>query len=288
MDVAVIIPVWNRASILGDTLDAIAAQTTAPRTVVVVDDGSTDDSAGVAESHARVDRVVRTEHKGLGHARNRGFEAVEPHAFLHFLDSDDLLPPDFYTRMQAVFDGEPAVQAASTDQRYRERDGTERSFRSLAGIERDPLAWFSRRDGGMFSTTCLRGELFETFGPFVESFDSGVDFKFLVDAADRAVWRHVPGEPVRYRREGDNVSRSHAKKAIHWASQAERLFADTRLPWWRRRFDLARRWRSAGNLALHQGDRALARRCYARAVRICPYFLTGYRKLIKTLVAPSP
>jgi hypothetical protein len=90
--VSIIIPAYNRAGLLKQTLDSIALQTSAPMEVIVVDDGSTDDSAEVAASVGA--QVLRQANSGPGVARNNGLAAARGDYVL-FLDSDDLITPDF-------------------------------------------------------------------------------------------------------------------------------------------------------------------------------------------------
>jgi CDP-glycerol glycerophosphotransferase len=94
--ISVIVPIYEMEAYLDDCLRSVAAQTFADLEVVMVDDGSTDGSAAIAERHAERDgrlRLVRQANGGLGHARNTGVRAATGE-FLLFLDSDDRLPPD--------------------------------------------------------------------------------------------------------------------------------------------------------------------------------------------------
>jgi CDP-glycerol glycerophosphotransferase len=99
--ISVVVPVYNVEAYLADCLDSVLAQTVGDLEVVLVDDGSTDGSAGIAEAYAARDprfRLVRQENGGLSKARNTGIDAATGD-FLAFLDSDDLLPPDAYERL---------------------------------------------------------------------------------------------------------------------------------------------------------------------------------------------
>lgn len=118
--ISVIIPAYNRAGLIGDTLRSLLNQTVAAREIIVVDDGSTDDTACVVEriaeemeegrwkmgggsstaSHIGLPllprphlRVIRQENAGAGAARNRGF-AEASGEFIHFFDSDDVAAPN--------------------------------------------------------------------------------------------------------------------------------------------------------------------------------------------------
>lgn len=89
--VTVVVPAYNAAPYLAVTLQSLQQQTQVPERVVVVDDGSTDDTAAIAERFGAT--VVRQQQKGPGAARNRGLE-VATSEFVAFLDADDWYVPD--------------------------------------------------------------------------------------------------------------------------------------------------------------------------------------------------
>lgn len=91
---SVVVPIYNVAPYLRDCLGSIANQAHRELEVIMVDDGSTDDSAAIAEEFAAQDprfKLVRQENRGLGAARNTGVRHASG-AYLMFVDSDDLLP----------------------------------------------------------------------------------------------------------------------------------------------------------------------------------------------------
>ena len=97
---SVVIPVFNRADLVGATLDSVVAQTYGDWELIVVDDGSTDDTLKILELYreklgARM-QVLRQNHAGPGAARNRAI-SVATGRYIAFLDSDDLwFPPTLH------------------------------------------------------------------------------------------------------------------------------------------------------------------------------------------------
>jgi len=86
--VSVVIPAQNRRKLISRAIDSVRAQTAPPSEILVVDDGSTDDTARfVAETYPEV-RVLRQPNRGVSAARNAGIRAATS-AFIAFLDSDD-------------------------------------------------------------------------------------------------------------------------------------------------------------------------------------------------------
>ncbi|CAM5324470.1 hypothetical protein GCM10010329_39110 [Streptomyces spiroverticillatus] len=102
---SVIVPVYNVETYLPACLDSLAAQTFTDIEVLVVDDGSPDDSGRIAAEYAARDprfKVIVKENAGLGAARNTGLEHLHPEAeFVAFVDSDDIVLPDAYRVMIA-------------------------------------------------------------------------------------------------------------------------------------------------------------------------------------------
>ncbi|MEA2740538.1 MAG: hypothetical protein QOH05_3845 [Acetobacteraceae bacterium] len=111
MDVSVVIPSFDRAELLPFTLEAILAQTVPPREVIVVDDGSRDETLSVvARYHPRV-RVIPIENSGSIVARNVGLRAALA-PIVAFCDSDDLWRPALLERMAALWRAEPRTKVA--------------------------------------------------------------------------------------------------------------------------------------------------------------------------------
>ncbi|AIV36514.1 bifunctional glycosyltransferase/CDP-glycerol:glycerophosphate glycerophosphotransferase [Streptomyces sp. CCM_MD2014] len=105
---SVIVPIYNVERYLSACLNSLAAQTMPDLEVVMVDDGSPDGSADIAEEFAAQDsrfRLIRRENGGLGAARNTGLEHLSPESeFIAFVDSDDIIPSDAYRLMLASLD----------------------------------------------------------------------------------------------------------------------------------------------------------------------------------------
>lgn len=91
-DVTVVIPAWNAAAFLPETLASVRAQTVAPAAVVVVDDGSTDDTAAVAARSGPDVVIRRIANAGVGAARNVGWREART-TWVAFVDADDLWAP---------------------------------------------------------------------------------------------------------------------------------------------------------------------------------------------------
>src|SRR5215475_1428390 len=93
--VSTIIPVFNRFVVLHEAVASVLAQTYRPIEIIVVNDGSTDETGreaeALAEAHSEL-RVIHRENGGPGEARETGRRAARGE-FIQYLDSDDLLLP---------------------------------------------------------------------------------------------------------------------------------------------------------------------------------------------------
>lgn len=94
LNISVIIPAYMQASYLTQTLDSVLQQTYRPAEIIVVDDGSPDETASVCAQYGERIRYVRKNNAGLSAARNTGILASSGD-FLVWLDSDDYFPPEF-------------------------------------------------------------------------------------------------------------------------------------------------------------------------------------------------
>ncbi|NEP84931.1 MAG: glycosyltransferase family 2 protein, partial [Okeania sp. SIO3B3] len=90
--VSVIIPAYNRADLIGETVDSVLAQTHPDIEIIVIDDGSTDNTADVLATYGSALRVIRQANAGQQAARNAGIRAATGD-YIAFLDSDDLWLP---------------------------------------------------------------------------------------------------------------------------------------------------------------------------------------------------
>jgi hypothetical protein len=105
--ISVVIPCYNQARFLGEAIESVLAQTCARSEIIVVDDGSTDDTLKVASSYRQV-RCLWQRNQGQGAARNEGLKHTSGE-FVVFLDSDDrLLPHAFQVGMES-FEAHPEV-----------------------------------------------------------------------------------------------------------------------------------------------------------------------------------
>ena len=99
--ISVIVPVYNVSAYLPECLDSILSQDYEKLEVILIDDGSTDDSGAICDAYAQRDNRIRVIHQkncGLSGARNAGLDAAEGE-WIAFVDSDDTITPDFCAKL---------------------------------------------------------------------------------------------------------------------------------------------------------------------------------------------
>ena len=133
--VSVVIPAYNRAHLIGETLKSVLEQTYRPIEVIVVDDGSRDGTHEVVERFGDEVRCVRQKNAGVSAARNRGI-AEATGEFIALLDSDDVWLPWKLEAQVAILHAYPDVGMVWTDMTAISEDGTvleDRYLRKMYG-----------------------------------------------------------------------------------------------------------------------------------------------------------
>jgi len=106
--VSVVVPAFNAEATIDETLRSVRSQSHERLEIIVVDDGSTDDTLAVAEYHAKRDpriTIIRQDNAGVAAARNTGWQAAHAE-FIAFIDADDLWAPrKIENQLQAMIDG---------------------------------------------------------------------------------------------------------------------------------------------------------------------------------------
>jgi glycosyltransferase involved in cell wall biosynthesis len=116
LQVSVIVPAYNRGKLILSTLDSIMVQSHRPSEIIVVDDGSTDDTAAVVQRYGNGVHYFRIENSGPPRARNVGAAAASA-PWLAFCDSDDLWHPDKLRLQVRLFEQAPELEYSFTNSR---------------------------------------------------------------------------------------------------------------------------------------------------------------------------
>ena len=160
--VSVVIPTYNRAYILRDAINSALEQKSANTEVIVVDDGSTDDTAALVAGYKERVTCLRQPNQGAGVARSLGVRSAQG-AYIAFLDSDDVWVPDKVKIELDIFGAFPEAGAIASDaDSWFENNLVETSWLSAKQGARIPSAphFFSLdraiwMQGSLFATSSL-------------------------------------------------------------------------------------------------------------------------------------
>ncbi|MCP1501674.1 glycosyltransferase involved in cell wall biosynthesis [Curtobacterium herbarum] len=229
--VSIVLPVHRRADVVGAAIDSVLAQEHGVWELLVVDDGSGDDTVDVVRARAGGDariRLLERENGGAAAARNTGLAAATG-AFIAFLDADNTWRPQHLSAaLAALLDGDaPGVHtglrmvgannaddATAPVETFRGEDGTAEDL--LAGNFIDLNALVVRRD------------VADAVGPFAEDLRRWIDWEWLLRIAEHAaVPEYVPVIGVDY----DNVRDPRRLSSGQPASWQEVALARHRIDW---------------------------------------------------------
>ncbi len=201
--ISCIVPVYNGARFLAEALDSILAQTLSPTQIIVVDDGSTDATAGVAKAYAPRVTYLWQANSGPASARNRGIGVATGH-FVAFLDADDLWHADKLERQIRALESNPAAGICIT---YLQNFWAE----ELAG-ERDRMRehdYAKPMPGYVCQCLLARRSVFEAVGRFDEAKRFGEDHDWFLRADRAGIVKETVTELLVYRRiHGQNMTRN--------------------------------------------------------------------------------
>ena len=193
--VTVVMPTWNRGRVLGAAIRSVQAQTFADWELIVLDDGSTDETAGIVTAFrddARIRHVSQT-HAGQCRARNHALTLARG-ALIAYLDSDNVWYPGYLAAAVAVFAAKPAVDclygAMVTDAHWAGEHILFRPFDRERLIENNYI--------GM-STFMHRRALVERYGAFDEELATLEDWDLILRYTAHAPAYRLPALAVRYR-----------------------------------------------------------------------------------------
>jgi Glycosyl transferase family 2 len=185
--VSVIIPAYNTAKYIGDTLESVFGQTYKDFEVIVVNDGSPDTDALETVLEKYFDRIVylKQENRGLGAARNLGLRAARGE-YVALLDSDDMWLPEYLACQMKMFNQTPAPDMVSADaELFGDTVDAGKSFWELYPPQGSAtLKTLLTRDCAIFpSCTVARRQVILEAGLFDENFRAVADFDVFLRIA---------------------------------------------------------------------------------------------------------
>jgi GT2 family glycosyltransferase len=222
--VSILIPAYNAEKWIAESLQSAIAQTWPRKEIIVVDDGSTDRTAEVAQRFASKEvKVVSTANRGLSAAVNRAFSLCQGN-YIQELDSDDLLSPDKIERQLAALGPEDSkrILLSSPWAHFHYRPHRARFIRNSLWQDLTPVEWLFRKLNENLhmqnATWLVSREVAEAAGPWDENLHYDQDGEYycrVLMASEKT--RFVPEGRIFYRISNSNrvsyIGVSHKKKA---------------------------------------------------------------------------
>lgn len=250
--VSVILPAYNRETLVGRAIDSVLAQTFADFELIVVDDASKDGTRRVLETYRDTPRVrllLSDENRGGGGARNLGLEAARA-PLIAFQDSDDVWLPHKLSAQVAALDAQPEAGLCYCGSLFSEGTRSyyipEPVFDHLDG---DMSAEILRRNPTSTQTLLIRREVLDRTGLFDPAFKRFQDWELMIRVAQATRFVFLPDPMVVICSTPGNISSVPVNDAIFRGRVLEKyadLFAKHPEFAARNHYIAARVWQKAG------------------------------------------
>ena len=203
--VSVVIPTFNRADMVGRAIESALAQDYHPVEVIVVDDGSTDDTPAVLERYADSVRTIRQENRGEGAARNAGI-AASTGEFVAFLDSDDEWRPRHLAPLVDRLLLDPTVGLAYRQAEfYKDESGEVFDVFPRRPLEGEIFLQAAEKNPMVVDSVLVWRAVLEQVGLFDEGLKGGADWELWARCLAVSRVAFVPGVTVRVHYHGRNT-----------------------------------------------------------------------------------
>ncbi len=209
MTISVIIPTYNRAHTLSRALDSVLAQTHPADEVVVIDDGSTDNTVMLIQDSYPNVKLIQQQNRGVSAARNSGIRACSSE-WIALLDSDDEWLPDKLNKQLALVSQQPEYKIVHSDEIW---------IRN--GVRVNPMKKHTKKGGWIFqgclplcaispSAAMIRRALFDEVGLFDETLPACEDYDLWLRITSQYPVLYCD-EPLinKYGGHDDQLSRKH-------------------------------------------------------------------------------
>jgi glycosyltransferase involved in cell wall biosynthesis len=230
--VSVVIPCYNQGRFVGEAIASVLAQTHTPMEIVVVDDGSTDDTAEVVSGYPGA-RLIRQPNRGLAAARNTGWRATSGR-YVIFLDADDRLLPEAAAVAVAAFTERPDAACAVGRCRRIDVRGAPLPARPRPRVETDHYLSLIKSCWIEVASATYRREALLALGGFDTSLPCVEDYDLYLRIARRFPMVDHYVEVAEYRQHPGTLSRNYTRMLEHtllvvdrhrpgpWASEGHR------------------------------------------------------------------
>jgi len=282
--VSVILPTYNRAHLIGRAIESVLNQTYQDFELIVVDDGSTDNTQEVMKAFRdkRVRNIRHSRNTGAAAARNRGITASRG-KYIAFQDSDDEWLSEKLRKQINVLNGSPSTVGYVYSDMWRvDRNGGEQYWPSptiVQGkiINEQSLDYQVRRLG--IQTTLIKRECFKIVGIFDENFPRLIDLEFFMRLSKQFDSYHIKEPLVQFHPQTDGISSNIRAGSSGRILLLEKYYNDVR----KNRKFVANQYVLISKSFYSCGDVAEGRRYLLKAIAACPLYSRSLSFCFKVL-----
>lgn len=223
--VSIIVPAYNAALYIQQTLESIFSQTYRSYEIIVVDDGSTDDTPRIVQQFGDSIRYIRQPNRGLSAARNTGIRNAYAE-IIALLDSDDIWEPQFLQRMIPYLKLHPEAAGVYCGFQYINSKGDVVGKPSLNVVPPESFHSTLIEDGNWLApcSVIFHKSLAEAAGLFDESLRAVEDWDMWIRLSENKPFVGLQEALVKYRRHGNNMSQDPERMIQATAQLTEKQF----------------------------------------------------------------
>lgn len=211
--VSVVIPTYNASGFIGEALESVFQQTYQDFEILVVDDGSTDDTAAVVRGFGSAVRFIQQEHAGPSRARNRGISEAKG-SYIAFLDADDLWLPQKLEKQLALFRADPTLGLVTVGHQAFDEEGVyEPTWDKRADLfgDRNVATAIFLKSNVATPTVMVPRSVLEDVGGFEEEIYIGEDDNLWIRIAAKYRVGLIDDLLVQLRRREDSLTKDKAR-----------------------------------------------------------------------------
>ncbi len=286
--VSVVIASYNMGRYIAEALDSVLAQTYPLFEVIVVNDGSTDDTDAVVERFLEDPRIVyiTQDNQGQPKAKNAGLNAARGE-FVAFLDADDLWAASKIEKQIRLFEAREQVGVVYTNVASMDENGNLIAVGRQKRYSGRITEQLFKNNFVPFSSVLVRRRCFEEMGGFDESFAMGIDYELWLRLSTRYEFHYLDEVLYFWRSWGGQMSKNYQKRYENGIRIMNKFLAEfpdalseqaIREAW-------AHTYVGRGlSLALREGDRFGAMRDYLKALQFKAGYVPAWKSMAKLII----